>query len=708
MLAWPAAFRFALLTKDPAMLIDAKQLTAEQAAIVAQGRRNQLVFATAGSGKSTALAHWLLARLKEGAAPERMLCASFSHTGKRRLEQLLQAGGARELRVHTVHAVGFAACKKLVETGWLPRQPKLLNPADPDDADTLREHLYATMASLAETRSDLESIDPTNQSCDDLLHLFDRIKAERKFADFSSDDWHDEWAAERLGVEERTLALYIEFERRRRQYGFYTFADLIHEPLQLLAREPEARRDLAGRYDFAVLDEINDLSLAQLQLLRAVLGRRAVMVAVGDESQCIHAQQGADPSLMREQFAACFHDLQEGQLSGSFRFGKELAQAMNQFMQRARPQPRVACQSLSRQPTRIVRVYREDEPGAVAELLRKAQEEARLLSDYAVLFRAPADAIATEYALIEAGIPYQFVDTPPFGQRREEAGLLGLLAMGGKRLDKLPQARRAFLLEAALGLLAPGLARAVDPQSGRADWLQQGVQQLAEQPAILADFDYLLRAAEKLRATYPNSAQAARRAERLIAHRAELLALPDDAPAAASLQRLLQLFDVESELARMLIDREKLAELRHALRETLHFFARQGWTIAQTLKALEDLNSKSARWANRQGAQLLSYAQAKGHEWAVVILPGLSRDKLPRRQHGSWLDSARHSLTERRLFYVAATRAKQALVLIAPQDAALKASMRSGQYSEPPADHLASRYLYELQLRAARDAARPE
>ncbi|PHV09844.1 UvrD-helicase domain-containing protein [Chitinimonas sp. BJB300] len=689
------------------MLIDAAQLTAEQTAIVGMGQRNQLVFATAGSGKSSVLAHWVLARLKQGATPDRILCATFSHTGRKRLETLLQGRGAGAPKVHTVHAVGFAACKKLVDTGWLHSMPKVLNPAEPDDAETLRGHLFATMAKLAESRSDLEAIDPTNQNCDDLLHLFDRIKAERKFADFSSDDWHDEWAAERLGIEARTLALYIEFERLRRLHGFYTFADLIHEPLQLLAREPEARRDLAGRYDFAVLDEINDLSLAQLQLLRAVLGRKAVMVAVGDESQCIHAQQGADPSLMREQFAACFHDLHEGQLSGSFRFGPELAHAMYQFMQRAKPEPRVVCRSLSKQSTRIVRMYRDEEPEAVVGVLKKVLDEGRMLQDYAVLFRAPADAIATEYALIAAGIPYQFVDTPPFGQRNEEAGLLGMLAMGGKRLHRLPEARRAFLLEAAMGLMAPGLSRAIDAQSGRADWLQKGLQQLAQQPDILVDFDYLLRAAEKLCDTYPNSPQARRRAERLIQQRATLLGLEDDAPAAASLIAMLEIFEVEDELGRMLIDREKLAELRHALHQTIDFFARQGWSIATALSELEKLNTYSARRTSRQGAQLLSYTQAKGHEWSVVILPGLTREKLPRRQLGNWLDSARHSLTERRLFYVAATRAKDALVLIAPQDEALKLSMRQAQYSAPPADHRASRFLYELQLRAARDAGKP-
>ncbi|MGQ5523576.1 UvrD-helicase domain-containing protein [Chitinimonas sp. PSY-7] len=689
------------------MLIDAAQLTAEQTAIVAMGQRNQLVFATAGSGKSTLLAHWVLARLAQGATSDRILCTTFSNTGRKRLEILLQACGVNAPKVHTVHAVGFAACKRLVDTGWLHSMPKVLNPAEPDDADILRGHLFATMEKLAETRRDFDAIDPTNQNCDDLLHLFDRIKAERKFADFSSEDWHDEWAAERLGIEERTLVLYIEFERLRRQHGFYTFADLIHEPLQLLAREPEARRDLAGRYDFAVLDEINDLSLAQLQLLRAVLGRKAVMVAVGDESQCIHAQQGADPSLMREQFVACFQDLHEGRLSGSFRFGPELAYAMNQFMQRAQPAPTVVCRSLSKQPTRIVRMYRDDEPEAVVGVLKKVLDEGRALHDYAVLFRTPADAIATEYALITGGIAYQYVDTPPFGQRNEEAGLLGLLAMGGGRLQRLPEARRVFLLQAAMGLLAPGLSRAVDPQTGRADWLQQGIRQLAQQPSLLTDFDYLLRAAEKLRDTYPDSPQARRRAERLIQHRAALLGLEDDAPAAASLITLLEVFEVKDELGRMLIDREKLTELRHAFQQTIDFFDRQGWGVAAAIAALEKLNSHTARRTNRHGAQLLSYTQAKGHEWSVVILPSLSRDKLPRRQQGNWLDSARHSLTERRLFYVAATRAKDALVLIAPQDEALKASMRQAQYSAPPADHRASRFLYELQLRAARDAAKP-
>src|SRR6185369_12258650 len=89
--------------------------------------------------------------------------------------------------------------------------------------------------------------------------------------------------------------------------------------------------------------------------------------------------------------------------------------------------------------------------------------------------------------------------------------------------------------------------------------------------------------------------------------------------------------------------------------------------------------------------------RAKGLEWPLVILPELTDGSFPVIRDGS---GDAEIEDERRLFYVAATRAKERLALLAPMDQALITSSRTGR-SDPPSHPLASRFLYEANLTVA-------
>jgi DNA helicase-2/ATP-dependent DNA helicase PcrA len=679
------------------MLIPAARLTSEQRAIVAQRDGVQRVFATAGSGKSTLLAHWAHARLSEGMPAERMLCATFSHAGRRRLQALIGETGPK---VFTFHALGRWACQRLVRAGWLENLPPLLDPGVPADAAALRQHLEDAVASVAAVWPDLDAIDLSPAACDDLLRRFARIKAERRFVHFHADDDPAE-QAEWVGIELPIWRVYCAFERLRAQRGFLTFADLIHLPLECLADQPRAARVLAGQFDALLVDEANDLSLAQLALLHAVAGRAAVVV-VGDEQQCIHPQQGADAEVMHAPFMERFPDAVTRTLAGTFRFGRELAAAVNGLMGHAVPSPRLQCVSQLDRPTRITRVYQDDVPTAVLAQIARLAAAGVDPGDVAVLFRSAPDALPTEFALRAAGYPVAFEGRPPLGEREEDSALLGLLAMGGQRLQALPDARRRAWLDAALRLIAPGIER-VDDGRGTAGWYAAALDSLTADPTYLADFGFLTHAARRMCEQWPGDAAVARRAARLERLQPTLLSLTDDAPAAQALEGWLEGFAVQQELAAAALDRER-ARARWAHLHALVVYARaQRWTVKAMLAAFSVPHRPSHALGR---VTLTTFAQAKGHEWPVVVLAGLERTQVPARQDGHWLDSATHSRVERRLFYVAMTRACRELVLVMPDDPALKAVLRQGSQSPMPPDHRASRYLFELALRAARAQAR--
>ncbi|MBV1776193.1 ATP-dependent helicase [Burkholderiaceae bacterium DAT-1] len=683
------------------MLISPTHLTHEQRDIIAESQRSQLVFATAGSGKSTTLAHAILQRLRDGIEPNRMLVLTHSQPGRRRLNQLLDSvkGSGAMPQVVTVHALGMRLYERLVDHGWLQEGATLVTRHE--HGEQLRELMFEAMAAAAQDTDD-DAFALNTDNADTLLYLIDLIKAKRELArqDHVDSYGDDEWLAEQLGVEPRVLAVYRHFERIRRHRGWITFADQIHEPLQTFVREPESRRLAFLGAEYVVIDEVNDLSRAQLQLIRLVAGPRAIVLAAGDESQCIQLEHGSEPRLMREEFATLFPRVRSMSLSGSFRFGSKLAGAMRRFMTRSAEPPFTECQSLSQRDTSIDRIYSADQADEAAQIVKQVKRETgrdRALKDIAILFRDGADRVTTELALIAAGLPYRLLGGAPIGEREESNALMGLLALGGNRLSSLPRPRRHTCIQAALDLILPGHEQVLD--SG-------DIWRLCDFPEELGEFDVLSRHAASLIERSGRNSPIARQARLLSEHGKWLIGIDSEMPAADALTDILSKLAIESHARLRWLDRERLEERLRTHHRLIEWFAREAMTVAHALTAIEQINQRY-QYSKREDAVFLgSFAQAKGHEWPVVMLGGLSRDRLPLPYRRRWVEARQHASNERRLFYVGATRAVKRLILIAPEDAALKAANRKTTYTAPPADHQASAFLYELQLRAAHEDKR--
>ncbi|MDT3396971.1 ATP-dependent DNA helicase [Streptomyces sp. B1866] len=530
------------------------------------------------------------------------------------------------------------------------------------------------------------------------------------------------------------LAEYLDVLDSR---GVLDYAELVHRAAAL-AERPEAAAELAGAYDAVFVDEYQDTDPAQVRLLRALAGGGRTLVAFGDPDQSIHAFRGADVGGILG-FPAAF-PRRDGRpapvrvLTTCRRSGAALLAATREIARRL---------PLTRLPAGAVRAHREPaavraggrvevytfptaaaELESVADILRRAHLERGVpWSEMAVLVRAGGRTIpGARRALTAAGVPVE-VDGDDVPLRAEPAVAPLLTA-----------------LRVAATAVAAGMSAVLDAETARdlltsplggmdaADLRHLGRALREEERAagrpVPRPSDVLAAEAlaepERLVAHDPAYARGAQRLGPLLRKTRELLAgggtaeealweLWNGTPWPGRLERAAHRggaagrnADRDLDAVCALFETAARAEERGGGRGALNFL--------DELQAEDIAADTLARRAARPDAvRLMTAHRAKGLQWRLVVVAGVQEGLWPDpRRRGSLLEADRIGrdglaeplppgallAEERRLFYVAATRACERLVVTA-----VKAAAEDGD--QP------SRFLSELGVAPVDVAHRP-
>ncbi|MEU8822647.1 ATP-dependent DNA helicase [Streptomyces sp. NPDC048636] len=515
--------------------------------------------------------------------------------------------------------------------------------------------------------------------------------------------------------------------------GVLDYAELVHRAV-LLAERPGVAAELAARYDAVFVDEYQDTDAAQGRLLRALAGvhgggrtvaaRRGrrmakgrTLVAFGDPDQSIYAFRGADvggilgfPDAFRRPDG---RPAEVAVLTTSRRSGATLLEATRLI---ARRMP------LTRLPAEAVRAHRElaaardggrveaytyptagAELDNVADILRRAHlEDGVPWSEMAVLVRAGGRSIpGVRRALTSAGVPVE-VDGDDIPLRQEPAVAPLLTALRATATAALPDAgglTAALDVETALTLLASplgGMDAADLRRLGRA--LRE--EERAAGKAVPRPSDTLLAEAlaepERLAVHDPSYARGAQQLGRLLHSARETLARGGTAEEAlwrlwdgtswpGRLERATQRggaagrnADRDLDAVCALFETAARAEERTGGRGALNFLEE---IDAQDIAA----DTLTRRMARPDAVRLMTAHRSKGLQWRLVVVAGVQEGLWPDlRRRGSLLEADRIGrdglaeplppgallAEERRLFYVAATRARDRLVVTAVKAAA--------------------------------------
>nr|WP_202456034.1 ATP-dependent DNA helicase [Streptomyces sp. SID8367] len=744
----PGAYR---LVRTPPAPVDPPRLDARQRAVVDHERGPLLVLAGPGTGKTTTLVEAVAARIAQGVEPARILVLTFSRKAAVELRDRmgLRIGAARAPQATTFHSFCYALVRAHQDADLFAEPLRLLS--GPEQDVTVRELLAGQIdlerAGLAHVRwpDELRACLTTRGFADEVRAVLARSRelglGPAALNSFARRIGRPDW-----GAAATFLAEYLDVLDMQ---GVLDYAELVQRAV-LLAHRTEVAEQLAAQYDAVFVDEYQDTDPAQVRLLQALAGGGRTLVAFGDPDQSIYAFRGADVNGILdfpETFPRTFPRRTATPstvevLTTSRRSGARLLDATRRITQRM---------PLTRLPADKVRAHRDLAPvrdggraevytyptsGAeldnIADILRRAHlEDGVPWSDMAVLVRAGARGIPSmRRALTAAGVPVD-IDGDDLPLRHEPAVVPLLTAL--KAVAHSPTEAGAdpddaeascwLDTETALTLLGSPLAGMDAADLRRLGRALREEERAGGNHLPPPSDDLLARALaepERLAAHDPAYARGAQRLGALLARaRAELAGggtaeealweLWNGTPWPQRLERSARRGGAAGRNADRDLD-AVCALFAVASRAEERTGGRGARNFLEEIEAQDIAADTLAGRAVRPDAvRLMTAHRSKGLEWRLVVVAGVQEGLWPDlRRRGSLLEADRigrdglaEPLTpgallaeERRLFYVAATRARERLVVTA-----VKAPADDGD--QP------SRFLTELGVEPKDVAGRP-
>ncbi|WP_447553130.1 ATP-dependent helicase [Vreelandella sp. EE22] len=599
------------------------KLTPEQQAVVGHESGHARVAAVAGAGKTTTMAARVLHLLESGVPPQRMLVLMFNRSARedfqRRLASMAPKGQPLP-DVRTFHSLGHRLTQSLCRWGVLA--PRQLLSADWQLERLLRQASLNVVEELERREAALDG-----DRLETLAHFCGLVKAEMCTA---------QALHERLGLDEDTdyfPAAFEEAERLLESEGLMTYADLLYRPLRALEADGTLRARVEGFLDHVIIDEYQDINTAQQRLLKVLVGSSASVMAVGDANQCIYEWRGARPDTMLENFTATFGEAVDYPLSTTFRHGHALALAANHAILNNRRRPDQLC--LAAPANFATRIHAGQGTRLLLDALADWQAQGRALGEASLLVRSWAMSVPFQLALLQAGIPFRLLREDRFVFR-----LPLVQALAGY----LKLSRRPELLKDPSQLLL--LLAQPTPFVGR-ERLSQLAHHLAATQAFPDRTDSLIAALKPIQ-------------RRTLKKRWELLCeLPRLSawPSAKLLQHVVTTIEAEKTLKRAAARRDKGEEDVRLLDVLIE----QAQSV-QDPDAFIELLERPVE--NQAGGVLISTVHgAKGLEWPLVAVAGVNEEDFPHYSRDNPLSDERLE-EERRLFYVAITRAQEQLLIL--------------------------------------------
>jgi DNA helicase-2/ATP-dependent DNA helicase PcrA len=591
-----------------------------------------LVIAGAGSGKTNTLAHRVAHLIVGGASPERILLLTFSRRASSEMARRVERIVASALGVHhpasrastawagTFHGIGARLLRQYGESIGVPPAFTILDRADAADLMDLVRHELGL--------SGKQSRFPRKATCLAIYSYAVNAELALETVLVEAFPWCASW-------EEELKQLFLAYVEAKQRQGVLDYDDLLLYWAQMM-QLPAVASDVAARFDHVLVDEYQDTNRLQASILMGLKPDGRGLTVVGDDAQAIYSFRAATVRNILD-FPASFNPpARIVTLARNYRSTQPILAAGNAViaLSRERFTKNLHTERLSQQKPCLVTV--QDEPDQVRYVVSRILENREAgvaLKQQAVLFRTSHHSAALELELTRRNIPFVKFGGLKFLEAGHVKDLLALLrwaenprdqTAGFRALQILPGigpaiARRA--LDGVGGALAPGSALAGfrPPAAAASDW-----------PAFADLFDRLHGGS----LGWPAELDRAR--DWLCPH----------------LERLYE------DAAVRAVDLEQLAAIGAGYRNRTQFLTEL------TLDPTEATSEEAGTPLLDEDYLILSTIHsAKGQEWTAVYVLNVVDGCIPSDMA---VGTAAGIEEERRLLYVAMTRAKDQLHLVLP------------------------------------------
>lgn len=608
-------------------------LNARQAEAVRATEGPLLILAGAGSGK-TRVVTWRIAHLlAKGVNQSEILAMTFTNKAAREMAQRVRELVPRalcRLAVSTFHAFGARILREHAELlGWRPNFTIY-------DAQDQAQLVKETARQLG--RADA-SFDARRTAA-----IVSSVKTGRRSL---------------RAAPRGFAALYRAYQENRRLYNAVDFDDLIMLPVELLTRRAEVRQAYRDRFRYLLVDEFQDTSGAQYELLRLLVGPSHNVCVVGDDDQSIYSWRGAEyANILR--FERDFPEARVVTLEQNYRSTPTILKAANALI--AHNVDRKAKKLWSGlDDGEVIQVFaagdEHEEAAFIASTIRTlAVSESVRYHDVGVLVRANHLTRAIEEEFLEERIPYRVSGGTGFFERQEVRDILAYLRLLANHDDDVSLLRIINTPRRGIGRRTLELAVEL---AGR-----RGCSLFSAFSALVADGGLEERSRE----------QVGEFLELIAAHRDRFLGR--GAKLSQSLHELVAAVDYWAHLVAESKD-QQTARWKYgnveALAGSLADYERDpdnaepslfDWLGRVALASRDDLSDDDPSGK----VNLMTIHAAKGLEFPVVFVAGVEKDIIPHSRsladpEPDSFESPGSLEEERRLFYVAITRARRRLYL---------------------------------------------
>jgi DNA helicase-2/ATP-dependent DNA helicase PcrA len=620
-----------------------------------------LILAGAGSGKTRVLTTriaWLMSTNQAG--PHGVLAVTFTNKAAREMTARLSALvpiNTRGMWIGTFHGLCNRLLRAHCREAGLPQTFQILDAAD---------QLAMVRRLLKNLNVDDEKYPPR-----ELCHFINAHKEQGVRA--GQAEAYDHYTQKRV-------ELYAEYENQCNREGVVDFAELLLRCHELLQRNEPLRTHYQERFRYILVDEFQDTNRLQYAWLQLLAGGGAKVFAVGDDDQSIYAFRGAEVGNMRD-FEREYAGANVIRLEQNYRSHGNILAAANALIKnnRERLGKNLWTDAGAGEPIRAFDGYSDlDEARFVIDEIRELVRDGVAPTQCAILYRSNAQSRVLEHELFAKGVPYKVYGGLRFFERQEIKHALAYLRLLGNADDDTAFLRVVNFPTRGIG------ARSLENLQATAHQINSSLYNAAASLTGKAGqtVGAFIRLIEGLRQETAN------------------LPLPEMVEHIIEKSGLAQHYRTEKE------GQERLENLDELINAAATFVddegaIGEGGALASFLAHASLEAGEHQAGEGQEAVQLMSVHAAKGLEFDVVFITGLEQGLFP---HENAVVQGREGLEEeRRLMYVAVTRARRRLYVSCAQTRMLHGQTR---YCIPSSflDEIPESLLLKLNKKAAAGA----
>jgi DNA helicase-2/ATP-dependent DNA helicase PcrA len=644
----------------------AAELNPEQAAAALHGDGPLLIIAGAGTGKTRTLVYRVAHLIDRGIPAERLLLLTFTRRAAQEMltrAETLVGGTSKRVHGGTFHGTAHRLLRKYGELAGLQKDFMIMDQGDSADLMQLsRAQLgYAAKSKRFPKKETLQYVYSrhlnTGISIDEIIR-----EQYPQFVDYLED----------------FAKIYADYTLRKQDRNLVDYDDLLLFWALMLETAPELADRIAGMYDHVLVDEYQDTNVLQARILRGMCRSHRNITVVGDDAQSIYSFRGANFRNILD-FPKQFEGATVVTLEQNYRSTQPILSMTNTVISRA---PQRFTKNLwtrrsgGEKPWLVVAKDEPQQTQFVVDRILELHEEGIPLRQIAVLFRAGYMSAELEIELTNRKIPFEKWGGLKFLEAAHVKDVLAFLRILENPRDEVSWYRLLLLLPG----IGDATARAAIESMASAAWESAAFGRYAPPPRARAAHAALVSLLDGLR----NGLSA------------------DEAQVAADISRVRLMYD---DILRERYDRvePRLADLDQLQAIAAGYPDRATFLSALALEPPEATQDMAGGSREEDDCLVLSTAHsAKGKEWDAVFLIWAVDGFFPSSR---CLNSEEETEEERRLMYVALTRARNHLSVTYPLNA--YSSRRGASYSLDQLSRFIDRGVRDNMQRVALSASAP-